>query len=275
MNKDIYTLLVNSSDGFDDCWEPFFRLLKIYWPRCNAKILLNTETKEWSCPDFEVECTKVGVGKKRKLTWSECLIEALNKIETPLVLYFQEDYFLDKNANVDLINSCAEYMLMNPQIKHISLTKHGSLGPHEPYHEEWLEKIAQFAKYRISTQAGLWRVDALNSYLKKNENGWMFEICGSWRAHRSRDIFLVAKSINDGAALEYIHTGIIKGKWHPDIPNIFRKHDIKINFSERGFHQKKNFFINKFELQKKILLNPFYFISQASKMIIHRIRSAI
>jgi hypothetical protein len=268
-------MLVNSSDGFDDCWEPFFRLLKIYWPKFNAKILLNTEAKEWGCSDFEVECTKVGIGEKKKLTWSECLIKALNKIETPLVLYFQEDYFLNKNTNVDLINNCAEYMLKNPQIKHISLTRHGSLGPHEPYHEEWLEKISQSAKYRVSTQAGLWNVDALKSYLKKNENGWMFEIYGTWRAHRSSDIFLVAKCIHNEAAIEYTHTGIIKGKWHPDIPEIFKRHGIKINFAKRGFYKKKNFFINKFELQKKIALNPFYFISQASKMIIFRIRSAL
>lgn len=27
-----YSILVNTCDKFEDCWNPFFKLLSIYWP---------------------------------------------------------------------------------------------------------------------------------------------------------------------------------------------------------------------------------------------------
>lgn len=42
-----YALLVNTCDKFEDCWIPFFSLLKKYWPDCSGKIYLNTEYKSY------------------------------------------------------------------------------------------------------------------------------------------------------------------------------------------------------------------------------------
>ena len=46
-NPQLFTVLVNSSDGFEDCWDPFFKLFDKYWPNCNAPIILNTEKKTY------------------------------------------------------------------------------------------------------------------------------------------------------------------------------------------------------------------------------------
>ena len=184
------SILVNSCDEFDDCWEPFFTLLKRYWPQCDANIYLNTEIKTWSCEGINLTCTKVQKGLSRRLTWSECLIAALDQIETPLVLYFQEDYFIHQPVRHELINKATDYMMAHPEIGHIALTRHGSLGPFEKHAEDWLQTIGQKARYRISTQAALWRVETLRSYLESHESGWMFEIYGTWRAQKRNDIFL-------------------------------------------------------------------------------------
>jgi len=40
------TLLVNTSDSFEDCWQRFFDLLTRYWPGCYVPILLSTESKD-------------------------------------------------------------------------------------------------------------------------------------------------------------------------------------------------------------------------------------
>lgn len=256
--NDNFTVLVNSSDGFEDCWEPFFTLYEKYWPQANALIFLNTETKNWSYPNLDLTCTSVQNPSLPRLTWSECLIAGLDQIKTPLVLYFQEDYFIHQPVRDDLVKHSVEFMMKNPDVKHIGLTCQGSKGPYEPYHVEGFHKIRQNARYRISTQAALWRVETLKSYLKADENGWMFEIYGTWRAHRRHDCFLVAdfSEKNGGPAIDYLHTGIIKGKWLSAMQNVFKTNGIKIDYSKRGFYKHKNPLLNKLETAKKLLSRP-------------------
>jgi len=259
-----YSILVNSSDGFEDCWHPFFLLFKKHWPQCTAPIYLNTENKIWHHPDLNIQCTAVQGDKQRCLTWSECLIGALEQIKTPLVLYFQEDYFIHQPVRSEAIDSAVEHMIANPEVKHIALTRHGSLGPHEPYTIEGYQKIRQKARYRISTQAGLWRVETLKSYLRPEENGWMFEIFGTWRAQRLLECFLCAEFDREhgGPAIDYLHTGIIKGKWLAEMPSVFAANDIEIDYSKRGFYQPKPPFLQKLELIRKLLERPDYLIRQ-------------
>jgi hypothetical protein len=252
------TILVNSSDGFEDCWPPFFRLLDAQWPDCGYPVLLNTEEKNWSFPKANMRASRVGSGESRRLSWSECLIRAIDQIETPLLLYFQEDYFLDRPVRADIVENAVKLMLQQPDIGHIALTKQGSFGPFEPHPVAGFSKIRQDARYRISTQAGLWRPDVLRSYLDPKENGWMFEIFGTWRAHKRKDLFLVAdfSSENGGPAIDYVHTGIIKGKWHPLMPDLFAEHDIDVDFTKRGFYSPPPALVRKWEVIKKLAQDP-------------------
>lgn len=259
-----YSILVNSSDGFEDCWDPFFALLKKYWPECSAPMYLNTETKIWQHPDFDIHCTAVQGEQQRRLTWSECLIRALDQINTPLVLYFQEDYFIHQPVRAEVIAAAVEHMVAHPEVKHIALTRHGSLGPYEQYSVQGLQQIRQNAKYRISTQAALWRVETLKSYLRPEENGWMFEIYGTWRARRNQEYFLCANfdSQHGGPAIDYLHTGIIKGQWLADMPAIFAANGIEIDYSKRGFYQPQPPLLHKLEVAKKLLEQPAYLMRQ-------------
>ena len=265
-----YSVLVNSSDGYEDCWEPFFHLLKKYWPTLMAPIYLNTERKNWNSIDYpNLICTQVekeGKGEPR-LTWSACLLAALEQIKTPLVLYFQEDYFIHQNVRHSLVEKASDYMDQHPEVGHIALTRHCSYGPYEIHSEPWLQTIRQDARYRISTQAALWRVDVLKSYLNPLENGWMFEIYGSWRAHKRQDIFLSAKwdEIDGGPAVDYLHTGIIKGKWLIDIKPVFTSNGIEVDFDRRGFYVPKNPYLHKIDLAKKLLKNPRHLLNQIFK----------
>jgi hypothetical protein len=259
-----FSILVNTSDGFDDCWMPFFTLLEKYWPENNATIYLNTEKKIWKHPRLDIRSTAVQGNLKNRLTWSECLLAALDQIETPLILYFQEDYFIHQKVRDDVIASAAEYMLLHPEVKHIGLTRHGSIGPYESYEVDWLVKIRQKAKYRISTQAALWRVDTLKSYLRAEENGWMFEIYGTWRAHRRAECFLCVAfdDIQKVPTIDYLHTGIIKGKWLNGIQQVFKENNINVNYSNRGFYKEKKAIFQKIDVGMRLLKNPAYMLRQ-------------
>jgi uncharacterized protein YdaU (DUF1376 family) len=87
----LVTVLVNTSDGYEDCWEPFFTLFEKNWPNCKYELLLNTELKIYKFKDLNIECIQTQKEIKKRLTWSEGLKVALENVKTPFVLYFQED----------------------------------------------------------------------------------------------------------------------------------------------------------------------------------------
>lgn len=257
------SVFVNSSDGFVDCWAPFFTLFDHYWPE-HGPVLLNTESVNWcGAPDY-VQCSQIALDQPVRLSWSECAIRGLRKIRTPLVLYFQEDYFLDRRVQHNVIQAATELMMADPAIGHVALTRHGSLPPFAPSPYAGFETIAPTARYRVSTQAGLWRRDVLLSYLDPSENGWMFEILGTLRARRRADTFLVARydKAVGGPAIHYTHTGIIKGQWHRDIPELFAQHGIRVPFEQRGFHNPPKRLFAKMAVARKLAERPGHVLRQ-------------
>ncbi|MFY9512723.1 MAG: hypothetical protein WAQ05_17285 [Rubrivivax sp.] len=262
--RDGFTVLVNSCDAFEDCWDPFFTLYRRHWPQADAPVLLNTETRDWRHGAVDLRCSRVQQGRQQRLTWSECLIAALDQVQTSLVLYMQEDYFLDRPVFDDRVRAAAAYMHAHPEVGQIGLTGIGSAGPYLDHPEPWLQSVRQKARYRISTQAALWRVETLRSYLEPVENGWMFEIFGTWRAHRRHDQILVVRehAARGGWPMHYLHTGIVKGKWLPGIEKVFADNGISVDFSRRGFYQHKSTLARRWETARMLLRHPLYALRQ-------------
>ena len=87
-------------------------MFKKYWPNNQSPLFLNTEFKNYVHPGLNIKSTKVHRGvTDRKLTWSECLIKALQQVETPLVIYLQEDYFLESKVNQNKIEELVDKMI--------------------------------------------------------------------------------------------------------------------------------------------------------------------
>lgn len=251
-----FTVLVNSSDGYEDCWDPFFRLFNLHWPACQAPILLNTELKDWSCPYLPVRCSRVQAAVGRRLSWSECLLAALDQVTTPLVLYFHEDYFLQAPADVPTIEALASEMLRDRSVRHIGLTHYGASGPFTATADPRLWRISRRSPYRISTQAGLWHTETLRRYLREPENAWMFEILGTWRARLTNEQFLTVNRDCFGPGrrvLDYIHTGIVRGRWHRDIPAVFERFGVRMRFEDRGFYTAPGWLMGKLETVRRVL----------------------
>ena len=260
-----YTILVNSCDSFEDCWAPFFTLFERKWKSCRAPILLNTEFKSFTYDGLSIKSSRVHqFTNNRRLTWSECLIRALEMVDTPLVLYMQEDYFLKNHVKADVIDDFSELMMQDIGIKHIGLTGFGSEPPFKQFKgDERLWVVGQKSKYRISTQAGLWDRDSLLSYLRSEENGWMFEIFGTIRAQKKKGLFLTVNrekyNSDKKAIIDYIHTGIIKGKWNPEIQSVFSQNQIVVDYKSRGFYKRKSYIFRKLEILNKLARNPLKF----------------
>jgi hypothetical protein len=237
----LYTILVNSTDSFEDCWYPFFKLFSKYWDSNKPKIILNTETKDFNYTGLDITCSKVGGSNPtHRLAWGECLLRCLGRISTEFVLYLQEDYFINALVDVEQINALVKIMLKE-RYSHISLVTFSNGGPWYPTNYPLLWEVDQKASYRISLQAGLWRKERLRFYIRRHETPWQFEVWGSKRAHRIKDSFLcISHDVFDNYSrqiIPYEPTGIVNGKWNREVVYcLFIENGIYVDFSRRGFY---------------------------------------
>lgn len=253
----MYALLINTCDKFEDCWEPFFKLFSIYWPNFQGKIYLNTEYKEYSYPGLDIISVK-GCEKKKDahlITWSECLIRALNTIEEDIVLYMQEDYFLKDYVKNDIVEKYVQLMKQAADVHAIYLTdQSGETGAPSAKYDKLVNVISK-QRYKVNCQAGLWQKEVLLSYLRPHENAWQFEEFGSKRsAILKHHFYAVDKNwvvLNKFEIIPYVFTGIIGGMWKEEVVPLFEKHGITINYSKRGFvaTRKRKPLLKKLEYQ--------------------------
>jgi len=234
------TIFVNTSDSFEDCWDPFFTLFTRFWPNCNFPILLNTETKDYSFNGLNIVCAKVALGENRRLTWSECLLRALEVVKTPYILYLQEDYFLDGNVRVNELEKLL-FLMRDGEADVIRLSEAIDAGPWGEVDEALIWQVSKKAKYQLSLQAALWRKAFLLNQVRVHESPWQLESFGSMRLRRQNNkIFCVNRDLYSGENKEifpYTPTGVIAGKWVENIVEpLFAEHKIAVDFSQRGFY---------------------------------------
>ena len=86
----MYSILVNSTDRYSDCWHPFFYLLNKYFNDVTCPVYLNCENKSFEYDGISIQMIR----NSEKFTWSQCLMNAIQYINSPIILYLQDDYFL-------------------------------------------------------------------------------------------------------------------------------------------------------------------------------------
>ena len=178
MSKE-FSILINSTDSFSDCWEPFFRLFKFYWPNYNGKIYLNTETKDFKYEGLNIISVK---NRIRDKSWSKCLFYAVNKIEEDAFIYMQEDYFLKDKVDDEKVKELF-LKFKKYDIDCLHLTDQCTSGPFEEFKmDDDLLIINKKAPYRISTQAAFWKKKVILNILRPWESGWDFEKFGTKRS---------------------------------------------------------------------------------------------
>ena len=241
MDDNSYSILVNTCDKFEDCWEPFFKLFKKYWPDYKGTIYLNTEYKDYSYDGLNIVALKVCQKRQdaHKITWSECLKRALDLIDSEIVLYMQEDYFLKARVENKLVEKYAELIQKISDIHCIHLTDQSLISTEEICHYEGLKVAKMNQRYRISCQAALWKKNVLSSYIRVYESAWQFEEFGSKRGAIMKHSFYVVDEqwviLNHFEIIPYIFTGIIQGRWNDQVVNEFSRNNICIDYSKRGF----------------------------------------
>lgn len=250
---------VNSSDGFQDCWVPFFSLFNLYGGSLReTPIYLNTERAKVDWQGLSLKATAVWPRDEvTRPTWSMCLLRGLQQVGEPYVLYLQEDYFLKQHVNDRRIADALEVLCRDPKAGVVYLS-YGPMFNRSDEHSDGVVRIRPPARYLVSTQAAIWRKDFLLSLICDWENGWMFEKFGSVRARQSQYKFLSIRPdiIVESPAIEYVMTGIIKGGWKEECKDLFLQHHVATDFSVRGFYQERGRLKSKLEVARKLFGSP-------------------
>lgn len=237
LNK--YSILINTCDGFEDCWDPFFKLFSRFWPDCKAMVYLNTEFKSYSYSGLNVVPVRNTEGRGlARATWSQCLRWALESIDGDIILYMQEDYFLKDTVKNDLVEFYVNLMYSDERIKCIHLTDQSVDTCGNSEHDN-LDIVKKNQRYRVSCQAALWRKDELLSLIRDYESAWEFEEFGSKRSAVIGHLYLAVShsfvELDRFEIIPYIFTGIIKGRWYEPTKDLFQRNEIMVDWDRRGF----------------------------------------
>ncbi len=236
----MYTVLVNSCDAYEDCWQPFFSLLKRYWPDLDAPVVLNTETKSFSIEGLTIRSEGVGSADgKTAMPWAARLARVLGTLDTEFVLMTLDDFFIRQPVNTAVISEITGTMRQE-NIGHVMLS-----APHSPFfrtgHSILVDK-GQRSPYRVSLQVGLWRPGCLMRYLRMHENPWQTEIYGTKRSWRAKERFCALDPryvASEGLPMTYDDTGgLARGRWYREkVEDLFRENSIVVDFDKRGWYR--------------------------------------
>lgn len=239
MQNNRCSVLLTTCDSYSDAWYPFFRLLEINWKDCPFPIYLNTESKEYSYPGYEIQVLHPDyLSKKGKpISWSTRLKQALEKIDSEYILFMLEDFFIKAPVRTDIVEDCLDWMDQERNVVFIDFYRDKTEND-DVFRNEF-SMIQRNNDWAINANCALWRKSFLIDILR-DENPWDFEMNATARWRRTNyKIFTHRKEFERvfDYQFETINgewSGILKGKWLSLVPELFEQYGIEVDFSKRG-----------------------------------------
>lgn len=235
------TIVIHSCDAYDDLWEPFFTLLHRYWPDIPCRILLNTETKDYSFPGLEIECVHPS---SPNVPYGQRLMEAVQKVKTKYVLPMLDDFFLRQPVHTEQIRDIINRMEADTDIVYFDCDFVDSLRPElEADRYPGYRRLPKGNAYLLNMQAAIWRTERYLHYWRPDVTPWEWELnCNYGIPLWSTDKFYAVTKPGNGF-LDYGFNldgmGVFRGKWvMEDVEPLFQKEGITVDFSKRGAYDK-------------------------------------
>lgn len=245
------TVLVCSCDAYEDLWYPFFKLFNKYWGNCPCRIILNTETKQYEYNGLNIEC--FSFYKDSKVNYGERIIRHLEEIITPYTLILLDDFFIRESVDDKKIAEIVSWLDADESIATFNFDAVRDIYNIKSQYSGFVER-GRIAPYKLNLQAGIWRTDCLKKLWRKNDSPWTWELYGNSRTFEDRYKYYCLESL-DNSPIEYGKGydawSVFRGKWCDDIPPLFEKENILIDFSKRGFYSPE-------EKQKSIMGNNLF-----------------
>ncbi|WP_035347953.1 hypothetical protein [Edaphobacter aggregans] len=227
------TLFVSSSDGYEDCWYPFFFLLRKFWPICDLPIILNTEAKSFAFEGLNITSTKTGKQK----SFGKTFHAGLEQVSTDNILLIMIDYFIMKDVNEIYLHD-AYNTFIQERLDALCLVEMTTIKEATPLQDN-VSLVSGPGQNRFSFQAAIWKKSSIKKYVLGHENPWLSECFGSLRYKYTKDrIAFVGESAEP---FKYLHTGALhEGKWIKETIPQLEELGVILDWEKRGFYEWKH-----------------------------------
>lgn len=248
------SLIVCSYDGYSDCWNPYFMLLKKYFPESdNFEIILSTtEINDYKFEGFNIKVLAHG----KDTPWGKRLKLSLAEAKYDIVMPMSEDYFLKSKVDIKKFEYFINLMSKNTQIDYIRILRYNVRWSAKKSEFDFLEKIDAKTKHRFLLIPGIWKKKVLDRYVKDYENVFMSEKISGYRSWIRKDGFysISAEFVEKcGQGYNTWNSGFVfKGKWVSWGIEFLKKEKLDIDFSKRGILTKEE--MKKTRLKSKLAI---------------------
>tara|TARA_X000000950_G_scaffold14462_1_gene15652 strand:- start:26465 stop:27292 length:828 start_codon:yes stop_codon:yes gene_type:complete len=268
------SILISSTDSYQDCWDPFFSLLEKNFENISEfNVILVSDTKQYTKKKFvkNISASKNG----EVINWSKRILYALNSIDSEIIFFLFDDYFLMSKLNTHKFLKMFQLIKEDNEIGNIKFeyNSNSSISNYKGLNQLW-----KFAKYKASLQPGFWRKDVLIDLLQNGETPWQFEILGTVRSFCYQKKFLVVDNMSSRKIYDSkTYGGIVKGKWvlneYEKIKQICgtkitsQRGFINYNPKNNGFKRKIRLFVNTFNDINLIYQSLLFFFKNLKNLI--------
>ena len=252
-NKDKISMLLLSCDGYSDLWDDFFNLKEKFWPDCEYKWYVVTESHDYSRKGVNV----IKCGKE--LNWAARFRKAVQMVGTPYIGFYLEDYFINRPIDYERIAGLVDFMLGH-KVDYLDLGnvfRHKIDAPNKRYYADNLVIIDKHLRYGLDTGAAIWERNYILEKLGEGDySAWKFEKdrCDEASTTEGYNGLILA---DDRLSFNVSEIPVvIQGKFYPPVIKDFHKRGYDIDTSKRELMTLGQCF--KYQLKVKISSFPFF-----------------
>lgn len=253
IQKNSVSMLVLSCDAYSDLWDDFFNLRDKFWPDCEYKWYVVTESKSYERKDVEV----IKCGKE--MDWAGRFRYAVQTVATPYIGLYLEDFFIKAPIDNNRIKGLVAFM-HNNSVDYIDLGNvfhHKINQPEKKYFSDHLVIIDKHLRYGIDTAASLWDSNYLLEKLGSGDyNAWKFEKdrCDEAATEDGYNGLLLA---DDRLSFNVSEIPVVvQGKFYPPVIKDFRRRGYEIDTSKRKVMSPWEEF--KYDFKRKVSHFPYF-----------------
>ena len=231
-------LFVGSCDAYADVLDPFFTLLKKYWPDLNYDIFLSTESTNYKHPDFKIKNLHPD---NPNCSWTERIYDALKKIKAKQIFFVLDDFFLYDKVDSKKIAEIVNWLSKDPGIATFTLWNTPGYNKVSKY--PGFDQRKKKANYKVAAIAGIWNKIWLKKYLKNHqENAWQFERNANLRTCKMLfpgKFFILQESPENIFPYNFAKFGLYSSRWMKETKKLFKDNHITADFKKRGWYNEK------------------------------------
>ena len=161
-------IMITSCDAYQECWKPIIYSLDKYWPDCEFPRYIVTNYKEEKLPNTHF----IKVGDDRH-SWCNLTRMGMEAIPEEYVIYFQDDYWLNKRVNNEAIKKHIEYFEEN-KLDFLKIYDDMPRDKDRIGNSDYCWNKPNI-RYSINTAIAIWRKSTISKLMIEDWSGWDYE----------------------------------------------------------------------------------------------------